>query len=76
MMIELHCKIAGAESFSNARFGRGTGPLLLDLLGCSGREQTLFSCSHSPVGVTSYHCRGHSDDAGVRCQGNFCVLHF
>ena len=58
----------GAQSFSNAHFGQGTGPLLFDRLGCSGREQTLLSCSHSGVGVTSYYC-GHDDDAGVRCQG-------
>ena len=60
----------GAESFSNARFGRGTGPLLLDRLGCTGREQTLLSCYHSGVGVTSYYC-GHDDDVGVRCLGWF-----
>ena len=59
----------GAQSFANARFGRGTGPLLLDRVGCSGREQYLLNCSHSGVGVTSYNC-GHDDDAGVRCQGN------
>ena len=32
------CFFTGAESFLNARFGRGTGPLLLDRLGCTGRE--------------------------------------
>ena len=67
---ELHS--VGAESFSNAYFGRGTGLLLLDRLGCSGREQTLLSCYHSGVGVTSSYC-GHDDDAGVRCQGNFSI---
>ena len=55
-------------SFTNARFGQGTGPLLLDRLSCTGREQTLLSCSHRGIEVTSYYC-GHDDDAGVRCQG-------
>ena len=62
----------GAESFTNARFGRGTGPLLLDRLGCTGREQTLLSCSHRGLGVTSYYC-GHDDDVGVRCQGKIIL---
>ena len=60
-------------SFVNARFGQGTGPLLLDRLSCSGREQTLLSCSHSGIEVTSYYC-GHDDDVGVRCQGKRLAL--
>ena len=60
--------IVGVRSFHNAHFGQGTGPLLLDRLSCTGREQTLLNCSHSGVGVTSYYC-GHDDDAGVRCLG-------
>ena len=60
----------GVETFINAHFGQGTGPLLLDWLSCTGREQTLLSCSHSGIGVTSYYC-GHDDDVGVRCLGWF-----
>lgn len=67
--INLALLCVGAQSFANARFGRGNGPLLLDRLRCTGREQYLLNCSHSGVGVTSYYC-GHDDDAGVRCQGN------
>ena len=59
---------AGAKSFSNARFGRGSGPSLLDWLRCSGTEQNLLNCSHRGEGVTASYCR-HYDDAGVRCLG-------
>ena len=71
--INLALLYVGAQSFANARFGRGTGPLLLDRIRCTGREQYLLNCSHSGVGVTSYYC-GHDDDAGVRCQGNLPML--
>ena len=60
----------GAQAFSNARFGRGTGSLLLDRLSCTGNEQSLLNCSHSGIGVTASYC-GHDDDAGVRCLGEF-----
>ena len=60
--------ITGAQAFSNARFGRGTGPVLLDRLRCTGREQNLLNCSHSGRGVISSYC-SHYDDAGVRCSG-------
>ena len=60
----------GARAYTNAHFGQGTGPLLLDRLSCTGREQALINCSHSGIGVTSYYC-GHDDDVGVRCLGWF-----
>ena len=60
--------ITGAQAFSNARFGRGTGPVLLDRLRCTGREQNLLSCSHSGRGIIASYC-SHYDDAGVRCSG-------
>ena len=58
----------GARAYTNAYFGQGTGPLLLDRLRCTGREQALLNCSHSGVEVTSYYC-GHDDDVGIRCLG-------
>ena len=63
----------GAESFPNAHFGRGTGPLLLGQLSCTGSEQTLLNCSHSGIGRASYYCR-HDDDVGIRCSGWFSLL--
>ena len=48
----------------NSRFGRGTGPVLLDRFGCTGREQNLLNCSQ----LTSSYCIRY-DVAGVRCSG-------
>ena len=53
-------------SFSNAHFGAGTGTIYLDSVGCTGNEANLNDCSRS----SSVSCLGgHSEDAGVRCQG-------
>ena len=56
----------GAVPFSAAHFGAGTGPIYLDNVECSGSESRLIDCSHSSF--VSCH-GGHSEDAGVRCQG-------
>ena len=51
---------------SRASFGRGTGQILLDDTACIGNESSLFHCSHRGVGTSN--C-GHSEDAGVICEG-------
>ena len=56
--------LTDAVAFSSAHFGVGTGKIYLNRVGCSGSENRLIDCSHS----TSNNC-GHSEDAGVRCQG-------
>ncbi|XP_073694584.1 scavenger receptor cysteine-rich type 1 protein M130 [Garra rufa] len=51
--------------YYNAYFGKGTGPVWMDGIGCTGRESVLKNCAFSGWGVTT--CT-HVDDAGVTCS--------
>ena len=56
--------------FNNAHFGGGVGQIYINNVDCRGDENNLLECSHSSA-LSCY--RGHSEDAGVRCQG---ILYF
>ena len=61
--------LTGSTPYYNAYFGRGSGPILLDDLLCTGSEARIIDCRRSTSqGVGTYdYCAGHADDAGVRC---------
>ena len=50
-------------------FQRGTGPIFLDDVRCTGYETNLADCPHNRVSV---HNCGHSEDAGVICPQQGC----
>ena len=60
------CYIPDATAYSFARFGQGSGPIYLDQVSCTGREEMLGDCNANPIGV---HDCSHFEDAGVGCQG-------
>ncbi|XP_036393788.1 T-cell differentiation antigen CD6-like [Megalops cyprinoides] len=46
-------------------FGKGSGPIFLDDVNCTGTERNLWDC---PAMKNSSDC-GHKEDAGVICSG-------
>nr|XP_054765110.1 LOW QUALITY PROTEIN: deleted in malignant brain tumors 1 protein-like [Lytechinus pictus] len=64
------CRMLGfdgaLEAPRSARFGQGTGPVLLTFVNCEGTEDNLADCAHQGIGRYSYSC-SHSRDAGAVC---------
>ena len=54
------------EATTGARFGRGSGEILLDDVACTGCDTTLVGCTHRGIG--EHNCN-HGEDAGVVCNG-------
>ncbi len=60
-----------AISGSASTFGPGTGPIHFNDLGCTGTEDSLFSC---PSAI-NHNCI-HAEDAAIRCQPRGkCIIH-
>ena len=49
----------------NAYYGWGSGPILLDIIRCTGDESYIWECSHRGWNQNSCY---HSDDVGVDCH--------
>ena len=60
----------GSVALGGAYFGSGSGDILLDDAVCRGTESSLLECSTNPIG--QHNC-DHSEDAGVRCEGTYCI---
>ena len=48
---------------SNAAYGQGTGPIVMDGMKCVGSESTLQDCTFDPDASED----SHAEDAGVMC---------
>ncbi|XP_038051810.1 deleted in malignant brain tumors 1 protein-like [Patiria miniata] len=57
---------SASQAWRNAHFGQGSGPVLLDRVGCDGDETTIDQCDHS--GWFSQYCYTHNNDVGVTCN--------
>ena len=53
--------------YRGARYGQGTGLILLDDVNCSDNESSLLMCKHNGMGNHNYN---HNQDASVLCEGN------
>lgn len=71
--LELGCGLA-ESAISTAAFGKGTGPIWLQHVQCSGHEASLMRCA--TVLNSDPPCT-HEKDAGVNCSGEKpCWLFF
>ncbi|PKU42512.1 neurotrypsin [Limosa lapponica baueri] len=66
---EVVCRQLGlggvAKAWSQAYFGEGSGPVLLDEVQCTGNELSIEQC---PKSSWREHNCGHKEDAGVSCM--------
>ncbi|KAL4219354.1 scavenger receptor [Mactra antiquata] len=62
----LNASTDGATAYGRAKYGVGTGNILLDQVTCVGTETNLGQCSSNPPLL---HNCDHNEDAGVKCNG-------
>ncbi|XP_029919672.1 T-cell differentiation antigen CD6-like isoform X2 [Myripristis murdjan] len=61
---QLGCGYAINVTGQGGQFPRGSGPIHLDELNCTGSEESLWACPATEEG----HDCGHKEDAGVVCS--------
>ena len=52
----------------NARYGEGTGNIVLHWVGCTGKENSIKDCGFDYSANYDQICK-HYQDVGVTCQG-------
>ena len=65
---EVVCRMVGyttGYAIGGADYGQAKGPVWLDGLTCTGREQTMSECKHEQWGL---HDCNHEEDVGVWCS--------
>ena len=62
--------LLGASAVSNAFYGQGGGPTVLNRLDCTGTETSILECTFD---LDTSDC-SHSDDAGLQCTGMLAIL--
>ena len=63
---------SSGTAIGSAGFGRGSGPVWLNYVTCTGNEPALASCGHLGVNIRK-QCK-HNKDVGVRCIGGQGLL--
>lgn len=61
----------GSSEWLNSRFGPGTGPILLDDVGCTGNETSISECPN--LGWNVHNC-SHYEDVSLTCKGMVVLL--
>ena len=59
----------GAQAFTGAHFGSGTGPILRTGVQCNPYDMSLAGCHHNS---DTEDC-SHREDAGVSCPGTYLL---
>lgn len=55
----------GSIAYPDARFGRGSGPIIYNNFRCTGSEGTILDCANNGFGMID-SCT-HDNDASVTC---------
>jgi hypothetical protein len=69
---QLNLPSSNAKGYGNARYGMGTGDILLDNVQCIGNETEILHCFTGSI--MSHNCH-HKEDASVRCEDILSMVH-